>query len=261
MNRPELEGRLAAVLQRHAEDAMKRTNTEERLQTFRADVDRDTRRRRRRILAGAALVAAAAAIAVIVSVQSVGSDRPGTTAPAQAPETTAPAQAPAAAKIATGFVEAYGSFDRDRAATYLADDADMGSWRLLNRWYQATGFKLLLNSCTEQAPLADVTQVRCAFDYHLLHSEQLGSGPYSGNFFYLTIQDDKIVATHHTMAGNANGFETQMWQPFTGWVARHYPQDAAVMYANWPSHNVPALTPQSIALWQTHSTEYVDATG
>jgi hypothetical protein len=251
VNTPELERRLAVVLQRHAEDAMKRTNTQERLGTLMADVERDTRRRRR-IWAAATLATAAAAIAVIVSVWSVGSDRPGT---------TAPAQAPTAVDTATDFVQAYGSFDRDKAASYLADDAVLGSWRAENRWYEATGFTLLLDSCDKQTTSTAGTQVVCMFDYHALHSEQLGRGPYSGNVFFFTIRDGKVVTADQELEYGANGFSTQMWEPFAAWVAQAHPRDAAVMYADWPSQEEQSLTTRSIALWERHSAEYVDEKG
>jgi len=62
-----------------------------------------------------------------------------------------------AVDIAIGFVEAYGSFDVDRVASYLAAEADLSGLEpgnaegmpLGNRWLQAQGFKLLLESCEE----------------------------------------------------------------------------------------------------------------
>jgi hypothetical protein len=250
VNTPELERRLTVVLQRHAEDAMRQTNTQEEFETLEVGMERGSRHRRR-IFAGVALVAAAAAaIAVIVSVQSIGSDRPGT---------TPPAQAPSAVDTATAFVQAYGSYDRDRTATYLADDGVLDSLRTEYRWFEAVGFTLLLDSCEEQATLIDGTAVSCTFDYHALHSEEMGKGPYSGNVFRLTIQDGKVVRVDQELEFEGNGFSKQMWEPFAAWVARVHPKDAAVMYTDWPGQTTEALNPRSIALWKQHSSEYVDA--
>jgi len=227
---------------------MERTTTEGRLGTAMADVERNTQRRRR-ILAGAALAATAAVIAVIVAVWSLADD---------SPETATRAQAPNAAGVATAFVDAYGSYDRGQAATYLADDAALGTWRLDNRWYEAIGLRLLLDSCAEQGTSSAGTRVECTFDFHALHSEQLGRGPYSGNVIYLTVRDSKIATADPVLEYTANGFSSQMWEPFATWVARAHPRDAATMYADWPSQDAPALTSRSIEHWEKHSADYVD---
>ena len=68
-------------------------------------------------------------------------------------------------EVATGFVEAVGAFDADRAITYLADDAEItkliGSvgaqgvqgtqeeLRLLLSLLEATGYKQMVDSCHE----------------------------------------------------------------------------------------------------------------
>ena len=65
MSTSELERRLGEVLQRHAEDAMNSTNTEEELERLQDDIGRSARRRRRAWIAGG-LVAVAAAAALIV---------------------------------------------------------------------------------------------------------------------------------------------------------------------------------------------------
>ena len=57
MSTSELERRLGDMLQRHAEDAMNGTNTEEELERLQDDTGRSTRRRRRAWIAGG-LVAA-----------------------------------------------------------------------------------------------------------------------------------------------------------------------------------------------------------
>ena len=58
MSTSELERRLGDVLQRHAEDAMNSTNTEEQLGRLLADTERSSRRRRRTWIAGGLVVAA-----------------------------------------------------------------------------------------------------------------------------------------------------------------------------------------------------------
>lgn len=81
MTTPDLERQLAAVLQRHAEDAMNRTDTRARLNSLITDREQDLRRRRRLTWGAGALVAAAAIIAVIVSSLGLGFNRDQTVGP------------------------------------------------------------------------------------------------------------------------------------------------------------------------------------
>lgn len=252
MTTSDLERRLTAVLQRHAEDAMNTTNTEERLQRLLKETERDTRRRRRGWAAGA-LVAAAAAGAVIVWVSGVG-DEPDTGTTPQVATATAEDEA-----LATAFLDAYGSWDREEAASYVADPAlvealDPG-WM---RWSEAVGFTLLVDSCEESGSSGAVTRVQCAFDYHALGSDELGLGPFSENVFSISIRDGEIVTADQELEFISNGFSKQMWEPFDAWVARTYPEDAAVMYADWPTASVESHSDRSIELWRQHTRDYVE---
>ena len=168
---------------------MKRTNAQEELKTFRADGERDSRRRRR-VLAGAALmVAAAAVVAAIVTGRHLASGQPGATGPTRT-------QAPAAAEVATAFTGAWNSYDRAEVATYLADDSALDlyahNWRRMNRWHEAVGYTVLLDTCTEVATTSAGTALTCTYDYHSLHSEDLGNGPYSGSTFYFTSRGSQV---------------------------------------------------------------------
>ena len=232
---------------------MKRTNTQEELKTFRTGVDRDTRRPRR-ILAGVAvMVAAAAVIAAVVAGRYLASDQPGT---------TGPAQAPAAVDVATAFTGAWNSYDRGEIATYLATDSALDlyehNWRRVNRWHEAVGYKVLLDSCTEDATTSAGTTLTCTYDYNSLHSEDLGRGPYSGNTCYFTILNGKIVSAEDEFEYTTNHYSAQMWEPFAAWVARTHPKAVPVMYSS-PAQDGYRLTDESIALWKKHSLEYVDA--
>lgn len=251
MTTSELEHRLTAVLHQHAEEAMSRTDTEGRLQNLLVDGKRGARRRRR-AWAAAAVVAAAAVLALVVSGRVPGLDRA---------ESPVPAKQATATDVALSFLDAYGAFDRDRAATYLAPDGRLSlfgeNWRQGNQWLEAAGFRQLLTSCEKQATLPTGTEVRCPFDYHLLRSEDIGRGPFSDNVFTFTIRDGKIVAANQDLAYGTNGFSSQMWEPFAAWVAQTYPEDVAVMYADGSAQSVESHSPQSLALWAKHTRDYV----
>lgn len=257
MSTPELERRLTAVLKQHAEDAMNETHTEERLQTLVADAEREQRRRRRTWVAGG-LAAAAVAVGVLWASNLVGGET----------DTAVPAQAPSAEEVATSFLDAYASFDRAGAASYLADvnylsiwsgPGGVDAWRDGNRWFEAIGFKMLNESCTERATTSIGTEVRCTFDYHAIRSDELGRGPFTGSVFTFTIKDGEVAGAVQELEFQGNGFSTQMWEPFAAWVSETHPEDAAIMYADWPSQSLESLTPRSIALWEKQTRNYVEA--
>jgi hypothetical protein len=193
------------------------------------------------------------------------SDSSTATAPADAPATASPAD-PAAEEVATGFLEAYAAFDVNQAMTYLADDADFSGLvnsvgpfvseatvddlRLHVALLEAESYKQLLHPCENLANSTSGTDLRCRFDYHILRSDEIGLGPYSGSYFDFTVRDGEIVHVSEMMA--INEFSPQMWEPFRAWVATTYPEDAKVMYAGGGA----AFTEESIALWKQRSQEY-----
>jgi hypothetical protein len=166
-----------------------------------------------------------------------------------------------AVDIATGFVEAYGAFDVDRAASYLAVDAVMrlegNDWRLGNRLLEAMGFKLMLDSCEEVRSGPTGTSVRCMFESNELRSDEIGLGPFSGSYFDLTVLDGEIVRAGMRIE-SAESFP-QMWEPFAEWVSETYPEDAAIMYGDASHNHTPELlTDEVISLWEQRSREYVE---
>jgi hypothetical protein len=222
------------------------------------------RRRSRRRKAGAlALVATLclAGIAVIVGTRG-GQD---TTTPAGEPPTVDPVAT--AVEVATGFVEAYGAFDAERAITYLADGVEINEvtahpgpgyvqgtleeLRLRLSFLEATGYKLMLDSCKELSTSATVARVRCTFDYHQLRSDELGLGPFSGSYFDLDVREGEIVQA--SKYWETEGYSAQVWGPFASWISTNYPKDALVMYEG----DGVRLSEESIRLWERHSREYV----
>jgi hypothetical protein len=210
---------------------------------------------------GAFAVAAAIALAGVALIIGVWAGRNATT-PANQPTPEAPVDATAQV-VATGFLDAYGAFDADRAITYLADDADLSAlglggtrdFRMLLSLFEAQGYKQMLTSCEETGSSASGTDVRCAFDFHAIRSDEIGRGPYSGSYFDLTVRDGVIVRASEYL--EIEEFSAQMWEPFAAWVSKNYPEDAKVMYNETLTDY--RLTEKSIRLWKQHSREYVKA--
>ena len=112
-----------------------------------------------------------------------------------------------AEEIATGFLEAFGAFDVDRATGYLADDAEISELlietasvegaeeelRLNLSMLEAQGYEQQLGSCEETSTSVSGTGVRCPFEFHLFGSDEIGRGPYSGSYFDVTVLDGEVV--------------------------------------------------------------------
>lgn len=189
--------------------------------------------------------------------------------PATEPATVAPVDA-AAQEVATGFLEAYGAFDTDQAITYLAGDADVSvlvgsvgsfgatgtleQFPLLISQLEAEGYRQMLHPCEELGTSASGTNIRCTFDFHLLGSDEIGLGPYSGSSFELTVRDGKIVQAAVTV--EIAEFSPQMWEPFRFWVRSAFPEDFEVMYTGYGDGA--RLTEESTRLWEQHRHDYVE---
>jgi hypothetical protein len=239
--------------------------------------------RRRWVIAGGAF-----AVAAIWMVAAGGpfarTDAPIASGPASAvattpvnePPTVNPADA-AAEEVAHGFLDAYATFDSQKAMSYVADDADLTGLinpqvpadteglSLMLSMLEAWGFKLIPTSCETVAHESD-TSVVCDFDFHGLRSDEIGRGPFSGSYFVITVRDGAIVRAW--VSQPPKKFERRMWEPFAEWVSSTYPRDAAVMYVEgtleplFSLESIPTLEPrfslESIRLWERHTREYVE---
>jgi hypothetical protein len=178
--------------------------------------------------------------------------------------------ATAAEGVAMGFVDAYGAFDADRALAYLPEEAlatghtpVIGAWESPDRFRRelrllaASGFKQMVTGCDEQDVTDLGVSVRCDFDLHEIRSDEIGFGPYTGNYWQLTVRDGKVTSAASSWPFLANGSSKEMWEPFRQWVESVYPEDAAVMYLGPSVGQGPAITDESIRLWEQRSREWV----
>jgi hypothetical protein len=212
-----------------------------------------TRKRRRVTLAVAASVAAAVVATAVGG--WLGVDKADN--PAQNPEQ------PEA--VAREFLDAYGSFDADRALTYLTTDAiaqgvveedrtTPEQLRLGIASERALGYKQTIRGCEHQGNSASEVSLRCAFDMHAIRSDEIGLGPYTGNYWSLTVRDGKIVSAQREVEFMASGFSDQIWEPFHAWVSIEHPDDVLAMYTDESNERV---TEDSNRLWEQRTAEYV----
>jgi hypothetical protein len=241
---------------------------------------RPTSRHRWLIAAAAAAVVVAIVVGAIVLATRNDTNEPQipaapstTVAPATPDEADAAQRRVAAEELATGFLDAYGAFDADRAASYLTAEAIAQEWgspeqfRLNIHYLEAIGYKqTILQSprprtavdghCGLQGDSAAGVSLRCAYDLHALRSDAIGLGPFGNNEWDLTVRDGKIVSASPGWAFLTNGFSEQMWEPFAAWVASEYPDDVVVMYTD-RRQQMQRLNEESIQLWEQRSREYV----
>jgi hypothetical protein len=255
MTTSDLERRLTGLFQERAEEAMERTNTQEKLSSLLATRRRDAGQRGRRWAAGGLVVAAATA-AVAVWMTSGDGDR---AEPMPAGVDTV--------QLASTFLEAVYSHDVDRAASFLSPDVQIShpgavgtvpesEWLDELAWHRAIGASLVDHSCLAGATSSSTTEVTCSYSLHGLGSDQLRRGPYAGNILDVTIRHGLIVALEDEWNYMDNGFSAEMWEPFAGWVVRKHPSDVRVMYTD-SGQNLPRLGPTSSRRWERRIAEWV----
>jgi hypothetical protein len=210
-------------------------------------------RKRRRVTLAVA-VSVAAAVAVTVAGGWPGVNKAGD--PAQNPD-------PSVA-VAREFLDAYGSFDADKAISYLTEDAIAKGWdtpeglRMELAHFQAQGYKQTINDCRQVGSSDPEVSFLCVFDMHAIRSDEIGLGPYAGNNWHLTVRDGKVVSATQIIAFATNGFSNQMWEPFAAWVSHEHPDDVLAMYTD-RRQEMMRVTEDSNRLWEQRTAEYVAA--
>ena len=166
-----------------------------------------------------------------------------------------------AAERARSFLLDLGSFDVAQIESHLAPEADLssfewdgGDWRLAMRMLEAQGVKFNVDPCRVLSESASRTLVACSIDLHLLRSDEIGEGPFSGSTFVVTVADDRV--TRASLNLDITEISPVMWEPFAAWVAENHPDDVAVMYTS-SQQTREALNEDSIALWDQRIREYV----
>ena len=189
----------------------------------------DTRKRRRVTLAVAASVVAA--VAVTAAGGWLGVDKADD--PAQNPDQSV--------AVAREFLDAVGRFDADAAISYLTSRCHR-SGRFVESRARTAAEQLRLTlamtgpqaiskrsrtACIRATRRSGVS-VSCAFDLHAIRSDEIGLGPYTGNYWRLTVRDGKIVSARRKSIATS-GFGDQIWEPFATWVSINHPDDILTM--------------------------------
>jgi hypothetical protein len=253
----------------------RRETTVTLIDTERTSTSTEDRHRWRIVMVAAAAVVAVGVAALIL----VARDDSGPPAPADTTVNVTPAapdSAAAAEEVARSFVAAFAAGDADKALTYLSDDViakgglgrvgidvvdtpeSAEDFRRTVAWNEASRYTLTVNGC-EQSDDGTETgiTVECDYDVHALGSDAIGLGPFPSGMS-LTVRDDKIVASSHDES--PEGLFEELWQPFSRWINREHPDDAAVMYTGGEQNLYNAArTDEALRLWEQRTAQFVQA--
>ncbi len=161
--------------------------------------------------------------------------------------------------IARRFIDARDTWDGEAALALFAPDAVISGeygiaftedYPALFSWFQATDWRWTVEECTVTmaGPPAEVT---CTYTQENAFSRALEveSGP--SNFDFIT-SNGQILKLHNNPG---RGSRPPLVGQFFGWVLTTHGEDIEVLYVASP--DVPRLTPESIALWEEYSNEFV----
>ena len=252
MTTPDIERELTGVLQRHAEVAMSRTDTQAELKEFHDRVEGGPLRTGRgRVVTGAAVAAAAAvALGVVWFADVTGGG-----------EDQGPAQDPASGqttdeRTAQEFVDAVTTGDVAEARSFLAEGATLSAdllWQLTLT--KARSMEHDVQPCQTIGGSDARATVVCPFDYHAYRSEQLGLGPFGNNSVTVVMTDGEVRSVQPIYNWDGNG-DSALKGEIGAWVRENHPGEWRFLDSNDVR---PAEMPRWIRLWQQRTQEYADA--
>lgn len=253
MSTQEIERELAEVLHRHAGEAMTGTDTHTEHERFREQLEVGPGEPHRVRWAVVVAVAAAAAVIAGLGVWALGDQGPDRSLPP-----TGEPEGPSDAEIAQAFVEAYGEGDVVQAATYLAPGHEpYADWEMFVERNVAWDVTYDFEPCEAKTHTPFGTAVLCPFDMHVLHSEAVGSGPFTGNTFTVYVKDGAVTQAEDQMPWDTNGIGDHLDEVWS-WLERQYPQDVEFMSLDEPDVP-PAEWSRWLRLWERASDAYLEA--
>ena len=212
-------------------------------------------------------------LAAVASADDVDDDAP-TTSQTPIGESTTPTMAPVdtpvardAVEVAIGFLDAYGAFDADRALSYLTEEAiddarpvefarTPEEFRRELAMYEAFRYRHTITACEQTGESPSGTTVRCAFDLDEFGSDEVGLGPYTDNYWELTVRDGRLTSALSSWAFETNGSSTERWGPFAGWMRTNYPHEVLSFYTDDSQHQF-VNTAEAVPLLERRVNEFV----
>ena len=177
--------------------------------------------------------------------------------------TVAPPPAPdsqEAIGLAQRFVEARDAWDGEAVRALVADDAVIDDFAVSSpddyiadaELDRAIGWRYMQPECTAIVPGPPI-QVSCTYTMQNAWSEALGVGPFTGSNLRFVIANGQIQQVTHIF--DVSEFDPEVWAIFQEWLSATHPGDVGVMFDT--NSGDFSLTPEAIALFEQHTTEFV----
>jgi hypothetical protein len=132
----------------------------------------------------------------------------------------------------------------------------MDGWRADLRLNNAWSREYFLKPCDVTSTGPAGTTVICPFDVHVLHSEQLGLGPFTDNFFTVRVKDGRVMSAEEFSPSGADS-QDQIFSAIGAWVRENHPGEWGFM--SRPATHTPAEMQRWKLLWERYSQQYADA--
>lgn len=183
---------------------------------------------------------------------------PATVAP---PTTVAPPAAPdpqEAIALAQRFMEDLDAWNGEAVRALVTDDAVIDDFGVTTaddylagaEVDRATGWRYMQPECRAILPGPPI-QVSCTYTMQNAWSEALGVGPFTGSNYRFVIADGQIQQITNIV--DFSEFDPQVFAVFQDWLTATHPDDVDVMF----NSSGVRLTPEAIALFEQHTTEFV----
>ena len=144
-------------------------------------------------------------------------------------------------------------------------------------WRNAIGWDITIDSCVVTSPELTNFRVSCAATHQNDWSRSLGFDPYPGAEFSIRVADQQLtevfespMVTEAWVTFPGTEFVPEVWNPFMSWLEKGHPSDIDAMLlppqaddasAFLPGLRKPIITPESIALWEQYTAEFVAEVG
>ena len=169
---------------------------------------------------------------------------------------------PDVADTPQGIAELFIEGDATTAVGLLANDAvfdhstatSVEEYSAFRDWQVATGAFATVTECSE-TPAGVTVEVSCSYIHGNAWSEALDVGPYDGSKWVFVIGDGQIQELRQTF--DFSEFAPQANLPFRRWLEDAHPADFMMMTQPEDKWGSVTLTPESIALWEQYTNEFV----
>ena len=169
-----------------------------------------------------------------------------------------PSAPPTPTETAHAFIEARTNGDSEASMALLAPEAEFfdpstapqSEYSGALAWLSLLEWKWTPTQCTE-TEVALGTEVTCGYTHQNVWTRARGLDPIDdGGTFVFVVSDGSIVRYTHDWRQTT--FSPTVWAPMVGWAWEHYPENAALMFAETDS-----WTDETLEAWRITSEAYV----